>query len=54
MSSSGASSTTLYDRHTGRVVHETNPGPQLYLNKAEETELRDFVIVVGQIWYGKI
>ena len=32
---------TLYDRHTGRVVHGTNPGPQPYLNKAEEAELRD-------------
>ena len=46
--------TTLYDRHTGRVVHGTKPGPQPYLNKAEEAELRDFVAVVGQIEYGKI
>ena len=31
----------------------TNPGPQPHLNKAEEAELRDIVIVVGQIGYGK-
>ena len=35
-------------------IHGTNPGPQPYLNKAEEAELHDFVIVVRQIWYGKI
>ena len=40
-------------RHTGRVVHGTNPGPQPYLNKAEEAELRDFVVIVGQIGYEK-
>ena len=27
--------TTLYDRHTGRVVLGTNPGPQPYLSKPE-------------------
>ena len=43
----------LYDRHAGRVVHGTNPGPQPYLTKDEEVELGDFVIVVGQIGYGK-
>ena len=41
-------------RHTGRVVHGTNPGPQPYLNKAEEAELRDFVVIVGQIGYEKL
>ena len=40
----GVPRTTLYDRHTGRVAHGTNPGPQLYLYKAEEAELSDFVL----------
>ena len=44
--------TFIIDMHTGRVVHGTNPGPQLYLNKPEEPVLREFVIVVGQIGYG--
>ena len=45
--------TTLYDKHTGRVVHGTNPGPQPYLNKAKKAKLHDFVAVVGQIGYVK-
>ena len=49
----GVPRSTHYDRHAGRVVHGTNPGPQPYLNRAEEMELRDFVVCVGQIGYGK-
>ena len=45
--------TTLYDKHTGRVVHGTNPGPQPYLNKAKKAKLHDFVVVMGQIGYVK-
>ena len=43
----------MTDIHTGRVVLGTNPGPQPYLNKPEDGVLCDFVIVVGQIGYGK-
>ena len=32
----GVPRATLRDRHSGRVVHGSNPGPQPYLNKAEE------------------
>ena len=49
----GVPRTTLQDRHVGRVVHGTNPGPQPYLSEAEEVELRDFAIVVGQMGFGK-
>lgn len=49
----GVPRTTLQDRHTGRVVHGTNPGPQPHLSKAEEVELCDFAIVVGQMGFGK-
>ena len=49
----GVPRTILYGRHTERVVHGTNPRPQPYLNKAEEAELCDFVVVVRQIGYGK-
>ena len=38
--------TTLHERHSGRVVHGSNTDPQQYFNKAEEEELRDFVITV--------
>ena len=30
---------TLQDRISGRVIHGKNPGPQPYLNQAEEKEL---------------
>lgn len=44
--------TTLQNQHTGRV-HGTNPGPRPHLSKAEEVELCDFPIVVGQMGFGK-
>lgn len=49
----GVPRSTLQDRHHRRVVHGTNPGPQPYLDKAEEKEFSDFLVVVGQIGYGK-
>ena len=43
--------TTLLDRHSGRVVHGSNTSPQQYFNKAEEEELRDFIITGrGGLW----
>ena len=49
----GVPSTTLYERDSGRVVHWSNPGPQPYLNKAEEEELCDFIITVAEVGFGK-
>ena len=43
--------TTLHERHSGRVVHGSNTDPQQYFNKAEEEELRDFIITGrGGLW----
>lgn len=49
----GVPRTTLQDRHLGKVTHGTKPGPQPYLDKTEEKELHDFIVVVGQIGYPK-
>ena len=49
----GVPRATLHDGHSGRVVHGSNPGPQPYLNKAEEGELHDFIITVGKVGFGK-
>ena len=45
--------TTLQDRHLGKVTHGTKPGPKTYLTVNEETELGEFVQVVGELGYGK-
>ena len=45
--------TTLQDRITGNVEHGSKPGGKPYLNKAEETELANFLQVVSEIGYGK-
>ena len=39
--------TTLQDRISGRVVHGVKPGPKPYLNKAEESELAEFLGVTS-------
>ena len=45
--------TTLQDRLSGRVVHGIKPGPKLYLNKAEQSELAEFLEVTSSVGYGK-
>ena len=45
--------TTLQDRKGGRVVHGIKPGPKSYLNKAEESELAEFLEVTSSMGYGK-
>ena len=49
----GVPRTTLQDRHLGKVIHGTKPGPQSYLTTCEEAELGEFIQVVGEIGYGK-
>ena len=47
----GVPRTTLHDRHSGRVVHGSNTGPQHYLHKAEEKEHCDFIVTGrGGLW----
>lgn len=41
------------DRHLGKVTHGTKPGPVSYLTGSEETELSQFIEVIGKIGYGK-
>ena len=45
--------TTLQDCISGRVVHRIKPGPKPYLNKAEESELAEFLEVTSSVGYGK-
>ena len=45
--------TTLQDQITGNVEHGSKPGGKPYLNKAEETELANFLQVVAEIGYVK-
>ena len=45
--------TTLLDQISGRVIHESKPGPSLYHNKEEESELVQFVAEIYEIGYGK-
>ena len=35
----GVPRTTLQDRHLGRVIHGTKPGPKSYLTAFEEADL---------------
>jgi len=44
---------TLHDQKQGNVVHGINPGPKPYLDEGEEEELREFIMTVGQIGFGK-
>ena len=46
--------TTLQDRISGRVVHGVKPGPKPYLNKAEESELAEFLEVTSSVGYGRM
>ena len=49
----GVPKTTLLDRISGRVVHGTKPGPELYLTTEEESELATFLIEVCKMGHGK-
>ena len=44
---------TLQDRISGRVIHGKNPGPQPYLNQAEEKELSNFLVETAKVGYGR-
>jgi len=45
--------TTLKDRISGRVKHNTNPGPQKYLSCQEEKEFSEFLKESSAVGYGK-
>ena len=45
--------TTLKDRLSGRVNHNSKPGPAPYLTEEEERELVDFLVQVARLGYGK-
>ena len=49
----GVPRSTLQDQINGNVIHGTNPGAKPYLNKAEEAELTEYIITVGQLEFGK-
>ena len=44
---------TLQDHLSGKVANGIKPGPKLYLNKAEESELAEFLEVTSSVGYGK-
>ena len=44
---------TLHDRISGRVKHETNPGPKPFLSQIEETDLASFLEETAKAGYGK-
>ena len=46
-------STTLYNRVSGRVVHNVNPGPVRYLNPVEENTLATFLKHCSEVGNGK-
>ena len=49
----GIPRTTLKDRVSGRVKHDTKSGPQPYLSVDEETELAKFVKQCAEVGCGK-
>ena len=49
----GVPYTTLYDRLSGKIAHEANPGPRPYLSKCEENDLSTFLVEVAKSGYGK-
>ena len=49
----GMPPTTLKDRLSGRVRHDTKPGPRPYLSPEEEEELALFVVNYSKMGYGK-
>ena len=49
----GVPRSTLQDRYSGRVTYGINPGPQPYLDKAEEEELARFVVATAKVGFQK-
>jgi len=49
----GVSPSTLKDRLSGRVVHDSKPGPKPCLSAAKEQELAGHLIDAANIGYGK-
>ena len=49
----GVPRTTLQNCVKGKVVHGVNPGPQPYLQPAEEKELSCFLTEVAAVGYGR-
>ena len=49
----GVPATTLKDRVSGRVAHETKPGPRPYLSTEEETEFGTSLKNCASVGYGK-
>ena len=49
----GVPPTTLKNRVSGRVEHNTNPGPSRYLNETEEKEFEDFLMQTSSVGYGR-
>ena len=47
----GVPPTTLKNRVSGRVEHNTNPGPSRYLNETEEKEFADFLMQTSSVGY---
>ena len=41
----------MKDRVSGRVEHNTNPGPPRYLNETEEKEFADFLMQTSSVGY---
>jgi len=50
----GVPRSTLNDRLSGRVIHDTKPGPKPYLTTAEEKELAEQLIEAASLGYGKL
>ena len=45
---------TMYEAlMLGKVVHGTKPGAKPYLNREEEKDLAEFIIVSASVGYGK-
>ena len=49
----GVPLSTLKDGLSGRMVHGQKPGPKPYLNKQEERELTDHLVLAAKVGYGK-
>ena len=49
----GVPPSTLKDRLSGRVTHGRKPGPKPYLNKQEEKDLTDHLVLAAKVGYGK-
>ena len=49
----GVPTSTLKVGLSGRVIHGRKPGHKPYLNKQEENELTDHLVLAAKIGYGK-